>query len=137
MSHFTRIKTQIKDKEVLVRCLKELGYQVHSQSKIRGYGRRREKIELAVRMDAGYDIGFVRNIGGTFSIVADWWGVTGTNQRDFSTRLQEQFEEVERKIRREYALKTVLEQTQQQGFSLVEQEEQRNGSIHIVVRRWA
>ena len=37
MSHFTTIKVQIKQGEVLLQVLKELGYQVEQNTHIRGY----------------------------------------------------------------------------------------------------
>ena len=37
MSHFTTIKVQIKQGEVLLQVLKELGYQVEQNTQVRGY----------------------------------------------------------------------------------------------------
>lgn len=135
MSHFSRLRTKIRDKDTLVRCLKGLGYRVDLNGEIRGF-QGTQDVEVAARAQQGYDIGFLRNEDGCYEMVADWWGVRGTDQAQFSARLEQQFEEVQRRIRREYALQTVLEQTAAQGFDVVEQETAKDGTIRIVVRRW-
>ncbi|MBC8231068.1 DUF1257 domain-containing protein [bacterium] len=33
-------------------------------------------------------------------------------------------------------MKTILEQTQKQGFNVVEQKQEEDGAIRLVVRRW-
>jgi len=136
MSHFSRLKTKIKDKDTLLRCLKECGYQVQLNGRIKGFRGKRRDVEIAVRMREGYDIGFVRRAGGNYDIIADWWGVEGVTQKEFVSRLQKKFEEFQRHIHREYALKTVLEQTKKEGFNVVEQKQEEDGSIRLVVRRW-
>jgi hypothetical protein len=40
------------------------------------------------------------------------------------------------RIQREYALKTVLASTQSEGYELVEQVCEGDGTVRIVVRRW-
>ncbi|MGQ9675543.1 MAG: DUF1257 domain-containing protein [Chloroflexota bacterium] len=135
MSHFSRVGTKLKDRDMLVRCLKGLGYRVDLNGEIRGF-QGTQAVEVAARAQQGYDIGFLRDEDGCYAMIADWWGVHGTTQAQFSARLEQQFEEVQRRIRREYALQTVLEQTAAQGFNVVEQETAKDGTIRIVVRRW-
>jgi hypothetical protein len=64
-------------------------------------------------------------------MVADWWGV-----RDTDRRAMERVRDRITKIQKEYAVRNVLEQTKNQGFSVVEQTEESDGSVRIVVRRW-
>ena len=135
MSHFTRVRTAIKDRDRLTACLKEMGHDVREDVHIRGY-EGKEKVDIAIRMKEGYDIGFVRGTDDAYSIVADWWGVKGTSRETFSAALTARLEEIENRIRREYALKAVLEKTRAQGYSVVEQHAQEDGSIRLVVRRW-
>lgn len=125
MSHFTQVATQITNKEMLAACLKELGYEIEEQTMIRGYRGQETPVELAVRMKQGYDIGFVLGADGTYSFVADWFGVTGTNEQQFTSQVQQQ-----------YALTTVMNKIGQQGFNVVEQQREANGEIRLVVRRW-
>jgi hypothetical protein len=137
MSHFSRVQTKFQDKEMLVHCLKEMGYQVELGGNIWGYEGKRN-VEVAARKTRGCDIGFVLNAQGFYEMIADWWGVSGgTAEKELMTsQLEEHFERIQSQIRREYALRTVLEKTRAQGFDVVEQGQQPDGTIRIVVRRW-
>lgn len=125
MSHFTQVATKITDKEMLIACLKELGYQVEEKTSITGYRGQQTPVDIAVRRQQGYDIGFVLGADGTYSFVADWFGVQGTNEQQFTSQVQQQ-----------YALTTVMDKISRQGFSMVEQQREANGEIRLVVRRW-
>jgi Protein of unknown function (DUF1257) len=131
MSHFSRIATKIRDRQTLVRCLEEMGYEVREAGTIQGY-HGREQVDLFIQTGRGYAIGFRKNEQGTFEIVADWWGVKGADKGRFIEDLQKSVN----RIQREYALKMVMEQSERQGYALVEQEEEGDGSIRIVMRRW-
>lgn len=125
MSHFTQVATKIKNKEILITCLQELGYGVEENTLIKGYRGQETPVDIAVRMKQGYDIGFVLGSDGTYSFVTDWFGVQGTNEQEFTTKVQQQ-----------YALTTVMEQVRRQGFNVVEQQRDASGEIRLTVRRW-
>jgi len=125
MSHFTQVTTKITSKEMLVACLKELGYDVEEKTGIKGYRGQETPVDIAVRMKQGYDIGFVLGNDGTYSFVADWFGVQGVNEQQFTTKVQQQ-----------YALTTVMDKISRQGFTVVEQQQENSGEIRLVVRRW-
>ncbi|MDD1674892.1 MAG: DUF1257 domain-containing protein [Methanomicrobiales archaeon] len=131
MSHFSRIQTQFRDREILIQCLQEMGYQVIPEGLIKGY-HGQEKVDFSIQAEKGYGIGFRQNAEGTYDIIADWWGVRGTRQQDLIERLQARVN----RIQRDYALKVVMEQTQKMGFSVVDQIEEKNGEVRLVVRRW-
>ena len=65
-------------------------------------------------------------------MVADWYGVSGKGQKKIAEELKQQAET----IQKEYAKKMVLEQTAKDGFELVSQTEEQDGTVRIVVRRW-
>jgi hypothetical protein len=132
MSHFSRLKTQFKNKEVLTDCLKEMGYEVHNGGTIKGYSGQ-EFVDFSIKTKNGYGIGFRVNDHGTYDIIADWWGVKGTRQENLVNELQGRVNS----IQREYALKMVMEQTRHHGFEMIEKSEEKDGSIRIVVRRWS
>ena len=125
MSHFTQVATKISNKELLLTCLKELGYEVEENVSIRGYRGQETPVDIAVRMRQGYDIGFTLGADGTYSFVADWFGVQGVNEQQFTAKVQQQ-----------YALGTVMEQVSRQGFNIVEQQRDEDGQIRLTVRRW-
>jgi len=125
MSHFTRIKTQMVEKEFLVRALHDLGYHYEEGSlEIRGYGGQRTRVEIKVATRSpGYDIGF-RKTGKTYECVADWWGIRDINQQQF---LQQ--------VTQRYAYHATRAKLEEQGFALVSEEVQEDGRIHLVLRR--
>ncbi|SDF42325.1 DUF1257 domain-containing protein [Sporomusa acidovorans] len=125
MSHFTQVTTKITNREMLLTCLQELGYSVEEKTTIKGYRGQETSVDIAVRMKQGYDIGFVSGADGMYSFVADWFGVQGTDEQQFTQKVQQQ-----------YALTTIRNKIGQQGFNIVEQQQEANGQIRLVVRRW-
>jgi len=124
MSHFTRIKTKLRDPQNLRKTLIDLGYDVvEGPLTIRGFGGHTTQVDMAVHMEEGFDIGF-RLSGQEYEIVADWWGVQ-VNQQKFVGELTQQ-----------YAYNTVVSEAQTIGFSIVEEERQRDGAIKVVLERW-
>jgi hypothetical protein len=72
MSHFTTIKVQIKNGELLHQVLEELGYQVECNVQVRGYRGDKTNAEYVIRQSNGYDLGFRRS-GEDY----DWWQIFG------------------------------------------------------------
>jgi hypothetical protein len=137
MSHFTRIKTQIKDLEVLKKCLTAMGHQVaEGRQRLSGYQAKQTDVDLTVRMPAGYHIGFARTADGAYDVVADWWGVKGPSQQDFAAELQREFEEVDRQIRRRYSLDKVTAELRKNKFTIVEQKQEADGTVKLLARRF-
>ncbi|WAC04929.1 MAG: DUF1257 domain-containing protein [Methanoregula sp.] len=132
MSHFSRLKTQFKSREVLTECLQEMGYEIETNRTIKGYAGH-EFVDFSIKTKNGYGIGFRLNDQGTYDIIADWWGVRGTKQENLIDGLQERIN----RIQREYAIRMVMEQTRQNGFEMIERADEKDGSVRIVVRRWA
>jgi len=128
MSHITRIKTQIFEKEYLTQALTDLGYEWEAGDvKIKGFGGARRKVEIRVKTGVlSGDIGFIRSPDGGYDIVADWWGVRNTNKDKF---LQQ--------VTRRYAYHATRGKLEAQGFDLVTEEEQESGEIRMVLRRVA
>jgi hypothetical protein len=131
MSHYSRVRTQFRHREALIACLKNLGYDVETDTVIRGHHGEHE-VDIAVRKVKGYGVGFVKSPDGTYDMVADWWGVAGTDERKITQELAEQADA----IQKEYAKKMVLEQAALDGFEVVSQTEEQDGTLRIVIRRW-
>jgi hypothetical protein len=125
MSHFTQVATKLSKKEIMLRAIKEQGFDVEEKANIKGFRGQETYADIAVRLKKGYDVGFLLNNDGTYSFVADWFGVEGYTQDEFVNN-----------VRRQYALATVKEQVAQQGFNLVAEQKNADGSIKVVVRRW-
>ncbi len=124
MSHFSRIRTQLRDLTTVKRVLEDLGYTVVENGIVRGYGAQQTTADLVVRTDARYDIGF-RSEGGQVVMVADLWGLRIDRERFL------------KEVSQRYAYLTVLDQAHAQGWQTVEEELQEDGSIRLVIQRWA
>lgn len=125
MSHFTRVKTQLVDRDLLVKALADLGYQAETgQCVVRGYEGRRTQAEVRVSTrHKGYDIGFART-GESFEMVADWWGIPSLRPE----RLLQQ-------VQQRYAYHATRERLAAQGFAMADEQVDADGRIHLVLRR--
>lgn len=131
MSHFSRVKTQFRHREALITSLINLGYTVETDTVIRGHHGEHE-VDIAVREAKGYGVGFVKGPDGSYDMVADWWGVAGADERKMAQELALRAGA----IQKEYAKKMVLEQAAVDGFEIVSQTEEPDGTLRIVMRRW-
>jgi hypothetical protein len=123
MSHFTTIKVQIKQGQILHQVLQELGYEVEQNTKVRGYIGNTTQAEYVIRQKNGYDLGF-RKQGENYELVADFWGAK-INQQEFVNN-----------ITQKYAHKTLLETIQTEGFNIEEEEVLEDGTVRVIVGRW-
>jgi len=123
MSHFSRIQTQIKDKQFLLMALDDLGYQYSEGNlSVRGFGGQKSPAQIVIHLPMSYDIGFVSH-GNTFQIVADWMGVIGMDRSKFVQQLLQR-----------YAYHAAKSNLEAQGFTMIE-EKQEDGAIRILLRR--
>jgi hypothetical protein len=127
MSHFSNIKTEIRNLTSLQSALNDLGIDWKSgPDQIRGYQGQTHTAEVVIEQENDYDIGFRWN-GKEYELVADlqyWkqpWSVQGFLNR----------------ITQRYAYHTVVNETTKQGFQIAEQENNQDGSIRLVVQRWS
>lgn len=127
MSHFSNIKTQIRNLVSLQAALTDLDIDWKSGPRpVRGYRGQTSTAEVVIEQDNNYDIGFSWN-GKEYELVADlqyWqqaWSVDGFLNR----------------VTQRYAYHTVMTETAKQGFQVSEQQENKDGSIRLVVQRWS
>ena len=124
MSHFTTVQTQMVEAEYLLAALKDLGYTAEKSGPVRGFAGSNTTGEFKITTGSkGYDIGF-RKSGDRYEMVADWWGIRDVNQNEFVRRLTQR-----------YAYHAARAKLQEQGFDLVQEEQQQGGGIHLVLRR--
>ena len=123
MSHFTTIKVQIKQGEVLLQVLKELGYQVEQNTQVRGYMGDKTNAEYVIKQSNGYDLGFRKN-GEGYELVADFWGAE-INQQEFVNNISQK-----------YTHKTLMETIQTEGFNVEEEEVLADGTVRVIVGKW-
>lgn len=126
MSHFSRIRTQMAEKQYIIQALEDLGYPYEDKgdATVNGWQGRTTNAEITVATpDKHYNIGFVKN-GETYELVADWYEMRNFNRNDFVNKLTQR-----------YAYHTTRAKLEEQGFSLVNEESEKDGRIHLVVRR--
>lgn len=133
MSHFTKCDLKMTNLEALKRALEdmELAFVEAAEGQsvsVRGY--RGQTLDASLKIDMGtYDIGVVKNEDSTLDLVADWWGVETTKG------VSE--EEIKTQLRQRYAYHNVLMACEAKGYTVEEEVNQEDGSIQLVVRKWA
>jgi hypothetical protein len=126
MSHFSNIKTQIRDLNSLKAALTDLSIEWQAGPRpVRGYQGQARTAEVVVEQDNDYDIGFSWN-GSEYELVADlqYW------QQPLTV------EGFLRRVTQGYAYHTVLSESAKQGFQVAQQQRQEDGCIRLVVQRW-
>ena len=127
MSHFTKIKTRIFDRAILVDAIKDLNYTILSTDKIQGFGATKTA-ELVVDVNSRYTVGFTQNEDRSYDMVGDWWGI--------KTETGKSHEKILNEITQRYAYKKVLVEVKRQGFMVAEEKVMEDDSIKLVVRKW-
>jgi hypothetical protein len=84
LSHFTEIKTQIKDIEALRSACQELGLTLLQNTEARGYYENKTKGDFVVQLEGPYDIALNKNADGTYGLTADLW--QGHVEKEFGIR---------------------------------------------------
>jgi hypothetical protein len=127
MSHFSQIKTQIRNLDSLKVALTELKIDWKSGPRmVRGYRGQTRNAEVTIEQDNGYDLGFSWN-GTEYELIADlqYW------QQSLSV------DGFLRRVTQSYAYHTVIKETARQGFQVAEQQKNEDGSIRLLVQRWS
>ena len=73
MSHWTTIKTNIKDIDALRDACKELGLDLLPNAQARGYGATTTRGDFVIRLRGPYDIAVHKEHDGTYRLSTDWW----------------------------------------------------------------
>ncbi len=127
MSHFSNIKTQIRNLDVLKTTLTKLGMDwKEGPMEVRGYQGLTANAAVVIEQENNYDLGFSWN-GKEYELVTDlqYW------QQPLSV------DGFLQKITQGYALETVLNESAKQGFAVTEQQKNEDGSVRLVVQRWS
>lgn len=76
MSHFTSIRTQVRDIGALSDACVELGLKLTPQFPCRGYAGVLRKADYTIELKGPYDIAVdpSQESDGTFALTTDWWG---------------------------------------------------------------
>ena len=128
MSHFSTIKTKLKNKPQLVEALEILQYDVKEDQELRvtgSHGIGHETVEAEVAI--GTDIGFrMHPVTGEYELVAD---LETWNQPIPVERFMD-------KVNQQYARMTVHNVVKDMGFQVDEEWEMEDNTIELTVTRW-
>lgn len=138
MSHLTRIRTKIADRDMLVAALRKLGYDViEGPTTVRDVLLDTRPVDLKISLpQEGREIGFALE-NGSYTIVADWWRVSETSGDRLKRQLQEEIEEATHRVRQQYAVTATKEKLAEQGFDVVEESTEESGEVRLLLRRMA
>ena len=128
MSHFSAIKTKLRNKPQLQEALEILQYDVKEDQELKvtgAHGIGHETVEAQIAI--GTDVGFRLNeITGVYELVAD---LETWNQPIPVERFVD-------KVTQQYARMTIHDTVKKMGFQVEEEWEMVDGSIELVVNRW-
>ena len=128
MSHFSTIKTQLKDAEPLINALNNLGYMINQEEKfIKGYRGKFTAVDISMNLPGDTKVGFKRdNTSNSYELVTDLdlWKFELPVERFIS------------KVTQMYAYETIISKTKEDGYQIVEQKNQNDGSIELVLTKW-
>ncbi len=125
MSHFTCIKTKIKEKDFLIKALNTLGYEAQENVLLENpddHDHKQWNVEVAVTND----VGFKRSQDGTLELVAelDAWDLDVPVSRFID------------KLTQQYAIENIKTQTVEKGYDVESEVKNLDGSVELVVTRW-
>jgi hypothetical protein len=133
MSHFTRVRTALRDAQLLARALASVGFpgaEVHDLPQtLYGYrgDARPETAEVIVRRAqigaASNDLGFRRTDDGTFEAIVSEYD----RGRYGEPWLQQ--------LTQEYGRSATLQYAENNGFEIAGEERRTDGSIRLLLRR--
>ena len=129
MSHFSTIKTQLKDAEPLIKALNNLGYMINQEEKfVKGYRGKFTAVDISMNLPGETKVGFKwDNNSNSYELVTDLdlWKFELPVERFIS------------KVTQMYAYETIISKTKEDGYQIIEQKNQKDGSIVLVLTKWA
>lgn len=126
MSHFTKIKTKLYDRATIEKSLTDLNIDWESGTEtIRGYKGQKHSAEIVIRQNNSHDIGFKWN-GKEYELVTDlmFW------DQKFSVN------KFINQVNQRYAYNLITKVSEEQRFEYVESENQQDGSIRLLLRKF-
>ena len=128
MSHFSTIKTQLKEAKPLVKALNNLGYIINQEEKfVKGYRGKFTAVDISMNLPGDTKVGFKWNINSkSYELVADLdlWKFELPVERFIS------------KVTQMYAYQTIISKTKEDGYQIVEEKNKNDCSIELVLTKW-
>ena len=128
MSHFSTIKTQLKEAFPLSEAISKLGYIINQEQKfIKGFKGQFTDVDISMDLPGNTKAGFKwDNNSSSYELVTDLdlWKFEIPVERFIS------------KITQMYAYQTIISKTNEDGYQIVEEKNKNDGSIELVLTKW-
>ena len=128
MSHFSTIKTQLKEAETLIKALNNLGYTINQEEKfVKGYRGKFTAVDISMNLPSDTKVGFKwDNNSNAYELVTDLdlWKFEIPVERFIS------------KVTQMYAYQTIISKTKEDGYQIIEEKNTNDGSIELVLTKW-
>ena len=128
MSHFSTIKTQLKESNSLIKALNQLGYEINQEEKfVKGFKGKFTAVDISMDLPKDTKVGFKWNTNSnSYELVTDLdlWKFDLPVERFIS------------KVTQMYAYQTIIAKTEEDGYQIVEEKNQKDGSIELVLTKW-
>mgnify|MGYP006231339427 FL=1 len=128
MSHFSTIKTQLREAEPLIKAINTLGYAINQEEKfIKGYRGKFTAVDISMNLPGDTKVGFKwNNNSNAYELVTDLdlWKFDIPVERFIS------------KVTQMYAYQTIISRTKDDGYQIVEEKNKNDGSIELVLTKW-
>ena len=128
MSHFSTIKTQLRESEPLIKALNNLGYIINQEENfVKGYRGKFTAVDISMNLPGETKVGFKwDNNSNAYELVTDLdlWKFELPVERFIS------------KVTQMYAYETIISKTKEDGYQIVEQKNKNDGSIELVLTKW-
>ncbi len=130
MSHFTELKTQIKDIDTLKSTLQSLELEFEYEPEgceVRGFYGDTIKAILKIHTGTEYDVGMRANQDGSYDFIADWEMLKnkGFDSEAFTGRILQR-----------YSYSSIRKTLEHQGYEFEEESVDEHGNIQLVVSQW-
>ena len=123
MSHFTTIKTQIKDLDALKSACAELNLPVLEKAQARGYYGNILKGDFVIKLKGPYDIAVQKQKDGTFGLTSDL----------FAGHVEKEVGSNYGKLLQLYAVHKAMKEARRKGH-LVTRQHKTDGTIKLVIQ---
>ena len=128
MSHFSTIKTKLKETEPLIKALTNLGYLINQEEKfVKGYKGKFTAVDISMNLPGDTKVGFKwDNNSNAYELVTDLdlWKFEIPVERFIS------------KVTQMYAYHTIISKSNEDGYQIIEQKNKNDGSIELVLTKW-
>ena len=128
MSNFSTIKTQLKEAEPLIKALNNLGYPINQEEQfVKGYRGKITAVDISMNLPGDTKVGFKwDNNSNAYELVTDLdlWKFEIPVERFIS------------KVTQMYAYHTIISNTNEDVYQIVEQNNKNDGSIELVLTKW-